>query len=119
MKEVVHTTPTIGSNVEEVKWKNLRFVMWDLAGQDSLRPSWTSYYSSTEVKLLVLYSNLVNRNQLSFSSLLQFLILVVDCMDRQRIGLVKEELYRMLPHEVGLDIREDIRKLRVRFSSRT
>ncbi|GAV00330.1 hypothetical protein RvY_11197 [Ramazzottius varieornatus] len=76
MKEVVHTTPTIGSNVEEVKWKNLRFVMWDLAGQDSLRPSWTSYYSSTE-----------------------FLILVVDCMDRQRIGLVKEELYRMLPHE--------------------
>lgn len=31
---------------------------------------------------------------------LQFLILVVDCMDRERIPLVKEELYRMLTHEV-------------------
>jgi small GTP-binding protein len=33
MNEVVHTSPTIGSNVEEVVWKNIHFIMWDLGGQ--------------------------------------------------------------------------------------
>lgn len=33
MDEVVVTTPTIGGNVEEVVYKNVRFVMWDLGGQ--------------------------------------------------------------------------------------
>lgn len=28
MNQVVTTTPTIGSNVEEVEYKNLKFVMW-------------------------------------------------------------------------------------------
>lgn len=32
MNEVVHTSPTIGSNVEEVVWKNIHFLVWDLAG---------------------------------------------------------------------------------------
>jgi hypothetical protein len=30
MNQVVTTTPTIGSNVEEVEYKNLKFVMWVL-----------------------------------------------------------------------------------------
>lgn len=33
MNEVVHTSPTIGSNVEEVVWKNIHFLVWDLAGK--------------------------------------------------------------------------------------
>ena len=49
MNEVVHTSPTIGSNVEEVVWKNIHFIMWDLGGQDSLRAAWNTYYSNTEV----------------------------------------------------------------------
>jgi ADP-ribosylation factor-like protein 5B len=49
MNEVVHTSPTIGSNVEEVVWKNVHFIMWDLGGQESLRTSWNTYYSNTEV----------------------------------------------------------------------
>ncbi|KAG0178050.1 ADP-ribosylation factor-like protein 5A [Apophysomyces sp. BC1021] len=28
MNQVVTTTPTIGSNVEEVEYKNIRFIMW-------------------------------------------------------------------------------------------
>lgn len=28
MNQIVTTTPTIGSNVEEVEYKNLKFVMW-------------------------------------------------------------------------------------------
>ena len=51
MNEVVHTSPTIGSNVEEVVWKNIHFLMWDIGGQESLRASWNTYYSNSEVTL--------------------------------------------------------------------
>ncbi|WAQ93693.1 ARL5B-like protein [Mya arenaria] len=48
MNEVVHTSPTIGSNVEEVLWKNIHFLMWDIGGQESLRASWNTYYTNTQ-----------------------------------------------------------------------
>jgi ADP-ribosylation factor-like protein 5B len=73
---VVHTSPTIGSNVEEVVWKNIHFIMWDLGGQQSLRAAWSTYYTNTE-----------------------FVILVVDSTDRERLAVTREELYRMLAHE--------------------
>lgn len=50
MNEVVHTSPTIGSNVEEIVVKNTHFLMWDIGGQESLRSSWSTYYSNTEVR---------------------------------------------------------------------
>lgn len=49
--EAVHTRPTIGSNVEEIVWRNLRFVMWDLGGQQSLRSAWNTYYTNSEVSI--------------------------------------------------------------------
>jgi len=49
MNEVVQTSPTIGSNVEEIIWKNIRFIMWDIGGQESLRSTWNSYYTNTKV----------------------------------------------------------------------
>ncbi|EEC01429.1 ADP-ribosylation factor, ARF, putative [Ixodes scapularis] len=54
MNEVVHTSPTIGSNVEEVVWKNVHFIMWDLGGQESLRTTWNTYYSNAEARRLSL-----------------------------------------------------------------
>ncbi|KAJ3226396.1 hypothetical protein HK099_004974 [Clydaea vesicula] len=36
----VETTPTIGSNVEELTYKNINLLVWDVGGQDSLRASW-------------------------------------------------------------------------------
>lgn len=48
--EVVHTCSTIGSNVEEIVLQKTRFLMWDLGGQEALRSSWDTYYSSTEVR---------------------------------------------------------------------
>lgn len=50
MNEVVHTSPTIGSNVEEVVWRNIHFLVWDLGGQQSLRAAWSTYYTNTEVR---------------------------------------------------------------------
>ena len=51
MHEVVHTSPTIGSNVEEVIWKNIHFLMWDIGGQESLRSAWNTYYTNAEVSV--------------------------------------------------------------------
>ena len=51
--------------------------MWDIGGQEALRQSWSTYYSGTH-----------------------FLILVMDSTDRERVSITKEELYRMLNHEV-------------------
>jgi small GTP-binding protein len=76
MNEVVHTSPTIGSNVEEVVYKNFHFIMWDIGGQESLRASWNTYYANTE-----------------------FVILVIDSTDRERLSLTKEELHKMLACE--------------------
>lgn len=52
MNEVVHTSPTIGSNVEEIVVNNTHFLMWDIGGQESLRSSWNTYYTYTEVCFL-------------------------------------------------------------------
>lgn len=35
--DVVTTIPTIGFNVEQVTYKNLKFQVWDLGGQTSIR----------------------------------------------------------------------------------
>ena len=53
MNEVVHTSPTIGSNVEEVVWKNVHFIMWDIGGQESLRATWNTYFANTKVSGIV------------------------------------------------------------------
>ena len=55
MNEVVHTSPTIGSNVEEVVWNNIHFIMWDLGGQEVLRAAWNTYYTNTEVRCLTFW----------------------------------------------------------------
>eukprot|EP00923_Selenidium_pygospionis_P057535 GHVN01100584.1.p1 GENE.GHVN01100584.1~~GHVN01100584.1.p1 ORF type:complete len:154 (+),score=27.23 GHVN01100584.1:149-610(+) len=71
--EVVTTIPTIGFNVETVEYKNISFTVWDVGGQDKIRPLWRHYYSNT-----------------------QGLIFVVDSNDRDRIEDAREELHRML-----------------------
>ena len=71
--ENVTTIPTIGFNVETVEYKNINFTVWDVGGQDKIRPLWRHYYMNT-----------------------QALIFVVDCNDRDRITEARDELHRML-----------------------
>jgi ADP-ribosylation factor protein 1 len=71
--EVVTTIPTIGFNVETVEYKNISFTVWDVGGQDKIRPLWRHYYQNT-----------------------QGLIFVVDSNDRDRVEDAREELHRML-----------------------
>ncbi|KAK2893620.1 hypothetical protein Q8A73_016104 [Channa argus] len=74
--EIVTTIPTIGFNVETVEFKNISFTVWDVGGQDKIRPLWRHYFQNT-----------------------QGLIFVVDSNDRERIGEAKEELMRMLAED--------------------
>ena len=67
--DVIETHPTVGSNVEEVTHRNVRFQVWDLGGQDKLRKVWSTYFVGAHA-----------------------IILVVDSTDRERIGLVRDEL---------------------------
>ena len=41
----VTTIPTVGFNVETVTYKNVKFNVWDVGGQDKIRPLWRHYYT--------------------------------------------------------------------------
>ena len=56
MFQVVTTIPTIGFNVETVTYKNLKFQVWDLGGQTSIRPYWRCYYTNTDAVIYVVDS---------------------------------------------------------------
>jgi len=71
--EIVTTIPTIGFNVETVEYKNISFTVWDVGGQDKIRPLWKYYFQNT-----------------------QGLIFVVDSNDRDRVVEARDELHRML-----------------------
>jgi ADP-ribosylation factor protein 1 len=74
--EVVTTIPTIGFNVESVEYKNISFTVWDVGGQDKIRPLWRHYYQNTHG-----------------------IIFVVDSNDRDRVDAARDELHRMLNEE--------------------
>merc|ERR1711971_1321978 len=51
------TIPTIGFNVETVEYKNINFTVWDVGGQDKIRPLWKHYYHNTQGIIFVVDSN--------------------------------------------------------------
>ncbi|CAL4081916.1 unnamed protein product [Meganyctiphanes norvegica] len=55
--EVVSTIPTIGFNVETVEYKNISFTVWDVGGQEKIRPLWRHYYQNTSAIIFVVDSN--------------------------------------------------------------
>jgi len=74
--EVVTSIPTIGFNVEAIEYKNRQLQIWDVGGQDKVRPLWRHYYESSDA-----------------------LMFVVDSSDRDRIGQARAELMRALSEE--------------------
>ncbi|KAF5814076.1 putative small GTP-binding protein [Helianthus annuus] len=74
--DFIATVPTIGFNVEALEYKNIRFSVWDLGGQDSIRAMWRYYYRNTHA-----------------------LIFVVDSNNRKRIYQARNELHRLLKED--------------------
>ncbi|EMR10460.1 hypothetical protein PNEG_01174 [Pneumocystis murina B123] len=71
--EVITTVPTIGFNMETLCYKNIKFNVWDLGGQTSIRPYWRCYYTCT-----------------------QAIIYVIDSTDIQRLSATTKELNAIL-----------------------
>jgi len=63
--EVVTTIPTIGFNVETVEYRNISFTVWDIGGQDRIRPLWNHYFRSAQALIYVVDSNDVDRIELA------------------------------------------------------
>lgn len=47
LNQDVTTIPTVGFNVETVTYKNTKFNVWDVGGQDKIRPLWRHYFSGS------------------------------------------------------------------------
>ena len=73
LNDNVNTIPTVGFNVESVVYKNVKFNVWDVGGQDKIRPLWRHYYTGT-----------------------QGLIFVVDSADTDRLDEARQELHKII-----------------------
>ncbi|KAG7857203.1 hypothetical protein KL919_003840 [Ogataea angusta] len=67
------TVPTVGFNVETIKYRNLVMNTWDVGGQERIRALWRHYFSGTDA-----------------------LIFVIDSADRSRLEEAKKELYKVI-----------------------
>lgn len=63
----------VGFNVEKVQYKNVIFTVWDVGGQEKLRPLWRHYFNNTDA-----------------------LIYVVDCCDRERVSKAASEFKQII-----------------------
>lgn len=65
--------PTVGFNVETIKYKNMQMHTWDIGGQERIRALWRHYFSGTDL-----------------------LIFVIDSADRARFENSKSELFKVI-----------------------
>ena len=82
LNELLTTIPTIGFNVEEVRYKRLKLNVWDVGGQDKIRLLWRHYFENTDA-----------------------LIFVIDSSDRTRLGEAADELWTICKHERMLNLK--------------
>lgn len=73
LNKIKTSAPTVGFNVETVTYKNVKFNMWDVGGQERLRPLWRHYFPATTA-----------------------LIFVIDSQDKDRLNEAKEEFYSII-----------------------
>lgn len=72
LQEFVEPTPTKGFNMERLKLSGCNYQVWDVGGQEKLRPLWKSYTRRTDG-----------------------LVFVVDAADPERLEEARLELHRV------------------------
>ncbi|OUM61918.1 hypothetical protein PIROE2DRAFT_44809 [Piromyces sp. E2] len=70
------TVPTVGFNVEVVQFRKVKFNVFDVGGQDKIRPLWRHYFAGS-----------------------QGLIFIVDSSDSKRIEEAGQELKKVLQEQ--------------------
>ena len=86
--QYVNTVPTIGFNCERVRGstgrsRGLTFLVWDVGGQEKVRPLWKPYTRATDA-----------------------VIFVVDSTDVERLEEAKLEMHRIMrtPDNIGVPL---------------
>lgn len=82
LNELVTTIPTIGFNVEHVQYKSLDMTIWDVGGQDKIRPLWKHYFDNADA-----------------------IVFVVDSNDAERLEEASAELHKILADDMLRDSR--------------
>jgi len=59
--QYMNTATTIGFNCEKVRLNNKNYMIWDVGGQDKLRPLWRSYTRATDGIIFVVDSSKAER----------------------------------------------------------
>ncbi|XP_022080702.1 ADP-ribosylation factor-like protein 3 [Acanthaster planci] len=75
-EDISHINPTQGFNVKSVKTGNWQLNVWDIGGQQKIRPYWANYFENTSI-----------------------LIYVVDSADQVRLEETSLELTSLLSEE--------------------
>lgn len=94
-REIYSESNPLGFNVETVEYKNISFTVWDVGGQDKIRPLWRHCQSIHQTPSYAGWILMLNSTILDFQNT-QGIIFVVDSNDRERIAEAREELQRML-----------------------
>ncbi|TMW69401.1 hypothetical protein Poli38472_001557 [Pythium oligandrum] len=71
--KAISSIPTVGFNVETVRFEHFKLHIWDVGGQDALRPYWRHHFTGT-----------------------QGIVFVIDSADTKRLELAKTELTGVL-----------------------
>ena len=78
-KDVNIIEPTLGFNIDTIQFhvepETYNINVWDVGGQKSIRTFWKNYFEKTEG-----------------------LIWVVDCADRSRLSICRDEMHKVLQH---------------------
>jgi ADP-ribosylation factor protein 6 len=74
-----------------VTYKNTKFNVWDVGGQDKIRPLWRHYFSGTSTRTQL------DRTDISQTNIgTQGLVFVIDSSDRHRLEEARTELARII-----------------------
>ncbi|KAF0711521.1 Aste57867_5215 [Aphanomyces stellatus] len=76
LHKAIPTLPTLGFNTEALSFHGLTLHLWDVGGQDTLRPYWRHHFTGT-----------------------QGIVFVIDSSDAERVDLAKAELHGILHDE--------------------
>ncbi len=81
LNEFIQTIPTIGFNVETVKYGNVDLTIWDVGGCDKIRPLIRHYFENTKG-----------------------IIFIIDSQESERQSDVKEELWRIFGEDTLINV---------------
>jgi len=96
------SVPTVGFAVETIKIRNVTLNVWDVGGQDRIRPLWRHYFIGTDALIYVVDSSDVGRME---EAKTEFQRIVTDNEMQEAVVLVlanKQDMEQALPaEEVG------------------